>query len=39
VNAVLELWTPRAATLDETIALEAEWAEASVRYLRQLIPD
>ena len=38
-NAILELWTPREATLADTIAKEATWAEASVRYLRGLIPD
>lgn len=39
VNAILELWTPFGSTLDDTIAREAAWAEESVRYLRQLIPD
>jgi hypothetical protein len=39
VNAILELWTPFGPTLDETLAREAAWAEESVRYLRQLIPD
>jgi sugar phosphate isomerase/epimerase len=39
VNAILELWTPRAASLDETIAREADWARSSVAYLRQLLPD
>jgi sugar phosphate isomerase/epimerase len=39
VNAILELWTPFGPTLEDTIAREARWAEESVRYLRQLIPD
>lgn len=39
VNAILELWTPRAASLEETLACEAAWARRSIRYLRQLIPD
>jgi len=38
-NAILELWTPPGATLEETIAREAEWAEDSIKYLRSLIPD
>ena len=38
-NAVLELWTPRGATLEETVVREAAWAEESVRYLRRFIPD
>ena len=39
INAILELWTPFGPTLDETIAREAAWAESSLRYLRQMIPD
>ena len=39
VNAILELWTPRDASLEETIGREAAWARASVAYLRRLIPD
>lgn len=39
VNAILELWTPRASSVEETIEREAHWAAASVAYLRQLIPD
>jgi len=39
VNAILELWTPQGATIQETIAREAAWADESVRYLRKLIPD
>jgi 3-oxoisoapionate decarboxylase len=38
-NAILELWTPPAATLEETIAREAQWAADSIRYLRSLIPE
>jgi sugar phosphate isomerase/epimerase len=38
-NAILELWVPRQETLDETIALERSWVDASVSYLRRLIPD
>ncbi|MGI8603960.1 MAG: sugar phosphate isomerase/epimerase family protein [Verrucomicrobiales bacterium] len=38
-NAIIELWTPPATTLEETIALEAEWAERSVAYLRRLLPE
>lgn len=36
-DAILELWTPPQATLPETIAKEAEWATASIAYLRRLI--
>jgi 3-oxoisoapionate decarboxylase len=39
VNAILELWTPFSATLEDTLAHEAAWAEESVRYLRRFIPD
>jgi sugar phosphate isomerase/epimerase len=38
VNAVIELWTPPAASLDETIAREAAWVQESVQRLRPLIP-
>lgn len=38
-DAILELWTPPGATLEATIAREAEWAEDSIRYLRSLIPE
>jgi 3-oxoisoapionate decarboxylase len=37
-NAIIELWTPFGPTLEETLAREACWAEESVRYLRQFIP-
>jgi len=39
VNAILELWPPFGPTLEETIARERAWVEASVRNLRKLIPD
>ena len=38
-NAILELWPPPQAELETTIALEQAWAEESIRYLRQYIPD
>jgi sugar phosphate isomerase/epimerase len=38
-NAILELWTPPEETLADTIAKEDAWAQASVAYLRSLIPD
>jgi sugar phosphate isomerase/epimerase len=39
VNAILELWTPPAPDLADTIAREDTWAAESVRYLRTLISD
>jgi sugar phosphate isomerase/epimerase len=36
-NVILELWTPYTETLAQTIALEKEWAEKSVRYLRSIV--
>jgi sugar phosphate isomerase/epimerase len=33
-SAILEQWTPSTGNLDETIALESEWAARSVRYLK-----
>jgi sugar phosphate isomerase/epimerase len=38
-NAILELWPPPQASLGETIALEHQWAEESVSYLRTLIKE
>jgi hypothetical protein len=38
-NAIIELWTPPADTLEKTIAREADWAERSVKYMRTLLPD
>jgi sugar phosphate isomerase/epimerase len=35
-NAILELWTPPQRDLAATIALEHEWAVASIQYLRGL---
>ncbi len=36
-NAIIELWTPPQATLEETICLEREWLKRSVRYLNKLL--
>lgn len=36
-NAILELWTPLAGTMEETIARETAWAEKSIAKLRQFI--
>ena len=36
-STILELWTPPEATLAETIAKEAAWAEESVGYLQGLM--
>jgi sugar phosphate isomerase/epimerase len=36
-NAILELWTPYAGTVELTIAREDEWAAESMRYLREII--
>lgn len=36
-NAILELWPPQQADIQTTTALEQEWAEESIRYLRQYI--
>jgi 3-oxoisoapionate decarboxylase len=38
-DAVLELWTPPEAEVEQTIAKEARWAEESVAYLRTLLPE
>jgi sugar phosphate isomerase/epimerase len=38
-NAILELWPLQQATEAESIRLEAEWADSSVRTLRRWIPD
>ena len=35
-SAILELWTPPADTIEETIAREAAWAEESLVYLKPL---
>ena len=38
-NAILELWPPPAATIEESVAQEDAWARESVRYLRTLIAE
>ena len=38
-NIVLELWTPPQETLQETIALEDDWARSSIEYLGGLMPE
>ncbi len=38
-NVIVELWPPEQASLDDTVRLEQQWAERSVPYLRQYIPD
>ncbi len=38
-NAIIELWTPPADTLEETIVREAEWTKRSVAYMRTLLSD
>jgi sugar phosphate isomerase/epimerase len=36
-NMILELWTPYAGGIEETILLEKEWAARSIRYLKQYV--
>jgi sugar phosphate isomerase/epimerase len=36
-SAILESWTPEQATLEETIATEADWAQQGVEHLRRFI--
>jgi sugar phosphate isomerase/epimerase len=38
-NAILELWPPPEAQVERTVQKEAEWVQASLVYLRRLIPD
>lgn len=38
-NAILELWAPEQATIEDTIRLENAWAEESVSYLRRYIAE
>jgi 3-oxoisoapionate decarboxylase len=38
-SAILESWTPDQGTLQETIALEDQWAKKGVMYLRRFISD
>jgi len=35
-TAILELWTPPEAAIEDTIAKENEWASESIKYLRNL---
>jgi sugar phosphate isomerase/epimerase len=37
VDAIIELWTPPAGSIEETLGREEEWAAESVRYLREII--
>jgi sugar phosphate isomerase/epimerase len=37
ITSVIELWTPRQSTYEETIALEQSWAAQSVSFLRASI--
>ncbi len=37
-NAILELWPPPEASLEETINKEKVWAEKSIKFLSTLIP-
>ena len=36
-NAILELWTPFAGTIEETIQKEDEWALDSIKFLKKII--
>lgn len=36
-NAIIELWVPPQANVEATIALEREWLERSVRYLKEIV--
>jgi 3-oxoisoapionate decarboxylase len=38
-NAILELWPPEQATLEDTIRLENAWVEESISYLRRYIEE
>ncbi len=38
-SVILESWTPQQPTLEQTIALEDDWARQGVDYLRRFIPD
>jgi sugar phosphate isomerase/epimerase len=35
-SAILELWTPPAGAIEETVAREASWADESLRFLKPL---
>jgi sugar phosphate isomerase/epimerase len=36
-NAILELWTPPGATIEQTLAREEQWARESMAYLKQTL--
>jgi 3-oxoisoapionate decarboxylase len=38
-NAILELWIPPEQELADTISKELRWAQESIAYLREFIPD
>jgi sugar phosphate isomerase/epimerase len=38
-NVIIEVWAPEQETIDQTAALEQDWAAQSVAYLRGFIPD
>jgi 3-oxoisoapionate decarboxylase len=38
-SVILELWPPPAATIEESIAKEENWARESIRYLRGLVSE
>ena len=38
-NVILELWPPEQGSLDETMALEDQWARQSIDYLRRFIEE
>ena len=37
ISCIIELWTPWQGNIDETIAVESEWAERSAGYLRSVL--
>jgi hypothetical protein len=37
ITSVIELWTPRQSSYEETVALEESWAAQSVKFLRASI--
>ncbi len=38
-SAILELWTPPAGSLQETISMEDAWAEESIQYVKKVITE
>jgi len=38
-NVILELWPPEQESLEETIVLEARWAEESIPFLRRFVAE